>query len=319
MTGLHDTAATRGTCEPASWRDCSAAPARGGSNTTASKPPSSLAPSGRRPRSRSSVVTRRIPWLALAPRASAASAAASVSTAWTSPCRAKRSAKAPDPENRSAMRRAPARCADHPLGHCGFRRCHRLQETAGRRGDGSAAEIDRRTPRLEHHLAVDRQPGKACGQRERRSCRAALVVEAAAPEAATSAPSAVAVTVSRKASVRGASSPANWRSDGSAATERRFGDRTFDDVDDVVRQSPVVAEQHPAAGPPCRQTIRRRLAGAQATIARERRLDAFAPQRLADLVPLPGEIGARLELLQRAAPAAAEMPARRGRPAGTRA
>ena len=40
--------------------------------------------------------------------------------------------------------RAPARCANHQLGHCGFRRCHRLQETAGRRGDGSAAEIDRR-------------------------------------------------------------------------------------------------------------------------------------------------------------------------------
>ena len=55
VDALQDTQTTTGTCESASCRACASAPARGGSNTTASKRASSGPSSGRRNRSRVSI------------------------------------------------------------------------------------------------------------------------------------------------------------------------------------------------------------------------------------------------------------------------
>src|SRR5262245_65762175 len=58
VTGLQETAATRGTSDRAICFDWSSAPARGGSKTSPSKAFSSLNVRGRRKRSRRSLVTR---------------------------------------------------------------------------------------------------------------------------------------------------------------------------------------------------------------------------------------------------------------------
>ena len=106
--GSQLTATTRGTPDRAISADCAAAPARGGSNTTASKAASSAAASGRLTRSRTSVLGWRSPGAPAAARTSAAMARRSLSTAVTAAASPRRSAKVPTPQNRSATRFAPA-------------------------------------------------------------------------------------------------------------------------------------------------------------------------------------------------------------------
>ena len=125
----------RGTCERGQLLDCSAAPARGGSNTTPSKCGKLLGAQrpaeGRAARwSRASALARRV-----APRVQRRQCRrvafhrmhlALPRQAAAQRCR--------EPENRSATLR-PVPDGRHQLGHRCFGRFGRLQEAAGRRGD----------------------------------------------------------------------------------------------------------------------------------------------------------------------------------------
>ena len=102
VDALQDTATTTGTDDSARYFACASAPARGGSNTTASKRASSGPSSGRRNRSRVSMVTVRSPCVWRTARSSANIAAPSDSTAWTVAFSASRSASVPTPAKRSA-------------------------------------------------------------------------------------------------------------------------------------------------------------------------------------------------------------------------
>ncbi len=79
VAGLHETAITSGTFDFAIRSACSAAPARGGSKTTASNALSSRAESGSRKRSRTTAVTGFSPCAWRTARESAAIARRSLS------------------------------------------------------------------------------------------------------------------------------------------------------------------------------------------------------------------------------------------------
>ena len=108
------------------------------------------------------------------------------------PVRASRNAKVPQPENRSAIFLARARCAPTSPAMALLGGFGRLQEAAGRQRDGNAVEHHDRLFRLDDDLAIDRQPrealrdGEMRGERgapPRTACRCSL--------AATSRPDAV--------------------------------------------------------------------------------------------------------------------------------
>ena len=134
------------------------APARGGSNSAASKGASSSGRSGRWKRSRVAATSCVRPRVVAAARSSAAIAAASESAAKTSRRRARRSAKAPAPQKRSATFLASANaCSANAASHS-FARLGRLQKAAGRQRDERLAEGDARRPALDHDLAVIGDP-----------------------------------------------------------------------------------------------------------------------------------------------------------------
>jgi hypothetical protein len=103
VVGLHETATTVGTDEPASARACASAPWRGGSKTTVPKDLSSGATNGCRNRSRATATTGFSPSVVSAARLSAAMASLSLSAAVTRARSASLSANGPTPANRSAM------------------------------------------------------------------------------------------------------------------------------------------------------------------------------------------------------------------------
>ncbi len=108
VAGLQETPIALAAPDEAICAAWASAPALGGSNTTASMPLSSWARTGRRNRSRASAVIRFSPGVAPTAAESAATASAETSAASTWERSARRRAKAPTPQNRSAVRSAPA-------------------------------------------------------------------------------------------------------------------------------------------------------------------------------------------------------------------
>ncbi len=150
-------------CSRASSVAWAAAPARGGSKTTASKRASSGGVSGRRNRSRCSTWTWRRCCGGGAPAAGRRWLAPS--TARTrAPAAASGRAKVPSPANRSATRSAPARRRQHRATERRLALARRLKEGGGRQRDGDAAEAEHGRTRLDDGLdplrPFDRQSGE---------------------------------------------------------------------------------------------------------------------------------------------------------------
>ncbi len=150
----------RDRCRPArraSDAACAAAPARGGSNTTASKRSSSFADSGSRKRSRTLASIGFKPGVRLAAFSSAAIAWRSPSTASTVALVASGNVKVPSPQKRSAMRlrRISGRGGDeaHHLGLGGGRG---LQEGARRQHHVGRTEAHGRDRALVERIAGER-------------------------------------------------------------------------------------------------------------------------------------------------------------------
>jgi hypothetical protein len=199
-------------------RACASAPARGGSSTTASSRASSSGRSGRRKRSRASVVIRLSPVAPRQPASSAASIGAEPSTAWTSAAR-------PAAGRRCRSRRRDRRCGPRPRAPRAPPRRARprpRRSAAGRRRAGAPrgrgrSQLERRAA-LRHRLALDAEAREVPRLGHVREPPAQIRRSSGLPSArSTSSPAGPTVTVRRSPPPRAAATVTRAASAGLAA------------------------------------------------------------------------------------------------------
>ena len=249
--------------------------------------------------------------------ASAASAASSASKASTAASRAKAKVKVPSPANRSARRFAP--CAPSRTSPA---RVASASREAWRKAPGGsltfgAGQIDLRRGDRPDALAIDREPrhaerGGFAGEGAERGGARPHAFEhdiEAAPGLGRAHPRLALAAEQRDQRLFQL---------GQARDDARRQHRADLDVDQLMRAGAAIAESEPLFA------AAKRKRGAPAAAERHRphrlhlRLEPARPQGGHDQLALPGEIGARLEMLERAAAANAEMRADRRDAVGAR-
>ena len=277
VAGLQETAATNGTSERAICFDWSSAPARGGSKTRPSKAFELL--EGQRPAEQVALLGRD-PLQAggeAKARSSAASAAASPSTAWTSDF-----ARQPQREGAAAGKQVgdllgARQMAADELGH---RLLGGASPAGRRRAAASTATSPNITigflgstmisPSIDSRAKPSRMTKSDAARRRCLSPACRVVdgdVEAGGGRRDRQAEGVAAWL---------RSAPASARSAVERGDDLRQRDRAFLDVDDLVRQRAVVAEQHAAPRCAAPEATRRRVCGAHGTSSPTGDVDAAA-------------------------------------------